>query len=79
MLEKGHFGEKWQFCELWVKKGGFKNCQNVSKLYMQLFFMYIKRYRGQEENFENFSLKWVPLMAIAPPHEESKVWNKQLF
>ena len=48
MLEKGHFGEK-------VQKGGFKNRQNVSKFYRQLFFMYIKRYRGREENFENFS------------------------
>jgi hypothetical protein len=30
--------------------GGFKNWQNGSKFYMQLFFMYLKRYRGWEEH-----------------------------
>ena len=31
---------------------------------MQLFFMYIKRYRGREENFENFFKKRVPLIVM---------------
>ena len=34
---------------------------------MQLFFMYIKRYRGWEENFDNFFSKRVPLMGSAKP------------
>jgi hypothetical protein len=40
--------------------GGFKISQNGSKFDMQLFFMYMKRYRGREEIIENFFLKTAP-------------------
>ena len=56
--------------------GGVKIPQNGSKFYMQLFFMYIKIYRGREENFENFFKKWVPLMHM---YDQDYSVNNQRF
>ena len=57
--------------------GRHKICQNVSTFYMQLFFIYIKRYRGREENFENFFKKWVCLMGTPQVSSSEKViWWK---
>ena len=60
----GIFGGNGNFCKFEVYGSGFNSCQNGSTFYVQLFFMYIKRYRCVPEFFEIIFLKWAPLMVM---------------
>jgi hypothetical protein len=55
MLKKGHFGEKCNFLQTLSKKRWVEKLSKCFKILHAVVFTYIKRYRGREANFENFS------------------------
>ena len=54
MPEKWHFGEKWQYLQTVSAKRWVSKLSKCFKVLHAVVFMYIKRYSGWEENFENF-------------------------
>jgi hypothetical protein len=64
--QKADLVKNGKFCKFHVCGGGFNSFQNGSQFYMQLFFMYIKRYRCAPEFFEIIFLKWGPLAYSHP-------------